>query len=64
VTAGVEVDHILPVHKGGTDEDDNLQALCHECHESKTRTDLGQRDRPATGLDGWPVTHTGGGRNL
>jgi 5-methylcytosine-specific restriction protein A len=30
------VDHILPKNDGGTDEWENLQALCHSCHSKKT----------------------------
>lgn len=52
----VEVDHILPVSKGGADDRDNLQGTCKECHEDKTRVDLGLRKkRAATGIDGYPV---------
>ena len=31
-----DVDHIVPRSAGGTDEDRNLQSLCHECHSHKT----------------------------
>lgn len=34
--ADLETDHIVPLHKGGTDEWSNLQSLCHECHSRKT----------------------------
>jgi 5-methylcytosine-specific restriction protein A len=50
-----EVDHITPLAKGGTDEDDNLQLLCLACHEKKTRIENGYRERKEIGLDGWPV---------
>ena len=30
------VDHIVRRADGGTDDDDNLQALCHVCHSTKT----------------------------
>lgn len=30
------VDHIVPKHKGGGDEDTNLQPLCNPCHKAKT----------------------------
>lgn len=61
VTSAAEVDHIVPVHKGGTDELHNLQPLCKPCHESKTRRDLGQRERFEIGIDGWPKTTAPGG---
>lgn len=31
-----EVDHIVPVSRGGSDDDSNLEAICHECHVDKT----------------------------
>ena len=43
VTAAQEVDHVLPLFKGGTDAPANLQSLCVPCHEAKTRADLGLR---------------------
>jgi ATP adenylyltransferase len=39
------VDHILPRARGGTDEPDNLQALCFSCNAAK-------RDRDATDFRG------------
>jgi len=61
VAAGEELDHILPIYKGGTNEDSNLQMLCIECHRKKTATDLGVRYRHETGSDGWPTAATGEG---
>lgn len=55
VTVATQVDHIVALVNGGEDDHDNRQALCEECHEAKTRRDLGQRERPRIGLDGWPV---------
>lgn len=37
--ASYEVDHRVPLAKGGRDTDDNLQALHRRCHEAKTRED-------------------------
>ena len=34
--ASYEVDHILALYKGGTNELDNLVALCRNCHGMKT----------------------------
>ena len=31
-TTGWEVDHIVPLKKGGTDDPENLRLLCHYCH--------------------------------
>ncbi len=31
-----EVDHILPLERGGSNHDDNLQGLCKTCHSRKT----------------------------
>jgi len=34
-----EVDHILPISEGGTNDIGNLQALCETCHAAKTRNE-------------------------
>lgn len=34
-----EVDHIIPLRKGGTDDNFNLRALCKKCHSSKSARD-------------------------
>lgn len=36
VTKDLEVDHIINVAEGGSDDDSNLQALCVPCHQEKT----------------------------
>ena len=42
-----QVDHVLPVMKGGKSFDEaNLQVLCVPCHISKTRIDKGQLPDP------------------
>jgi len=42
ITPARDVDHILNRASGGTDDPDNLQALCKLCHAAKT-------EREATG---------------
>lgn len=34
----LELHHIIPVAKGGGNDDDNLQVLCKQCHHRKHRT--------------------------
>jgi RNA-directed DNA polymerase len=44
----MEVDHILPISKGGKDEYKNLQLLHRHCHDKKTASDgslIGVRDK-------------------
>ena len=36
VTTQLELDHIVNVAKGGTDDEANLQSLCAPCHKKKT----------------------------
>lgn len=39
-----EVDHIVPLSQGGTDDPGNLRAINHDCHKPKTaREARGQR---------------------
>lgn len=55
VTAANAVDHIVQKAAGGTDDLDNLQAICRACHLDKTMTDNGRRKKTTIGLDGWPT---------
>jgi len=34
-----EVDHIVPASQGGTDDDNNLAAICTPCHRRKTASE-------------------------
>lgn len=54
---GFELDHMMPLFKGGEDIEANLQVLCsgpNGCHARKTNADRGHRQKAAIGLDGWP----------
>lgn len=54
VSAAVEVDHRVPLFKGGAEDDGNRQGLCHQCHREKTAEDLGTALRGCDTL-GLPV---------
>ena len=36
VTRDLEIDHIIPLHLGGKETDENRQSLCAECHKKKS----------------------------
>lgn len=36
-TKATEVDHIIPVAEGGTNDRDNLMTVCPECHAIKSK---------------------------
>jgi len=42
----LQVDHVVPRHEGGANEDDNLRALCNVCNEG--RSNLIRPPRPET----------------
>lgn len=50
VEASEEVDHIVALEDGGTDDRENLQGICGDCHKVKHGA------TPRVGADGWPVT--------
>lgn len=37
---GLQTDHIVPLSQGGSNDFENLQTLCHACHEQKTGRQL------------------------
>ena len=40
LTTRYEIDHIIPLHMGGSDTDDNKQLLCKEpCHAEKSKSE-------------------------
>jgi len=50
-----EVDHIIALHRGGTDERENLQPLCQECHADKTAEDKQERRKASIDVNGYPI---------
>lgn len=51
---GREVDHKVPLFKGGEECDANRWLLCDDCHPAKTREDRGQKAKGAD-RNGWPT---------
>jgi 5-methylcytosine-specific restriction protein A len=44
--SAADVDHIVPLAKGGQDIDSNVQILCRPCHKAKTRVDFDFQNTP------------------
>lgn len=40
---GHVVDHIVPLHLGGSDGEKNKELLCHPCHDAKSAQEARQR---------------------
>ncbi len=55
LSLATEVDHIVALINGGTDDDDNLQSLCRDCHVMKTRADKGFKPSGACDEFGFPI---------
>lgn len=43
VTKAQEVDHVIPLWKGGRDDETNMQSLCVTCHQVKTKREASER---------------------
>ena len=56
VTEDGEVDHVVPLSKGGSDGDDNCRWTCIPCHAEKSARESGGKPKVAIGIDGWPVS--------
>lgn len=50
-----EVDHIVPIAFGGTDEPSNLRAVNKQCHRRITIMQRGDKPKPRIGADGYPI---------
>jgi 5-methylcytosine-specific restriction protein A len=46
-----QLDHIIPLHQGGTDTPINRQGLCDECHLEKTNDEMGITTRKPGGSE-------------
>ena len=55
LTLAEEVDHIVPLERGGTDDAVNLRALCKPCHVDVTNVQRGSVVKVRAGIDGWPL---------
>lgn len=44
-----EVDHVVPVWEGGTDDPSNLQAINRDCHRAKTVAEAARRLQAGAG---------------
>ena len=55
------VDHVVPKSQGGTDDPDNLEAICSACHDVKSAREAKEaqgstvKPRVEYDADGWPV---------
>lgn len=43
IALGVDVDHIIPLWEGGTDDDANKELLCDEHHKAKSALEAARR---------------------
>ena len=48
-------DHIVPLTKGGGDDDSNIRCLCADCHQARTAEQFGLRMTVGAGPEGWPI---------
>ena len=48
----LQVDHIVPISRGGTNDLENLQLLCYKCHQERHHyefSEIGNNDQKVTG---------------
>lgn len=55
IAAATELDHIVPLFKGGKDIRANKQGLCTPCHAEKTAEDMAYTKPVRVGVDGFPI---------
>ena len=49
ITLATEVDHVVPLWEGGSEDDANCAGLCRECHKAKSAAEAARRFGRATG---------------
>ena len=54
---GTEVDHIVPLWAGGSDDEINKQLLCDACHDVKTKREATQRAGGGQNFGAFPLGH-------
>ena len=54
-----QVDHIIPVSRGGTDDESNLASICNACHAAKTSREANARNPKAAPRKRQPERHPG-----
>jgi len=54
LVAAEEVDHVVPIHKGGKDDESNFQSLCKRHHANKSIKERGWIRRAGCNADGVP----------
>lgn len=56
VTPSTVPDHIIPLSRGGTDDNSNIRCLCEPCHKIRTAEQFGHRSGGAgTDVNGRPL---------
>lgn len=43
IAAATELDHVVPLWKGGSEDDSNMQGLCSTCHAEKSAREAAER---------------------
>lgn len=51
-----ELDHIIPLAKGGADTASNKQGLCWTHHKIKTALDFNHKPKVRIGIDGYAIS--------